>query len=119
MRQVGSLFMVNVVLGLIVALPVAGLAVQRQQGVGIKDGECEVVSVGNYYCKVNGKCYYCTDSQGKNCYQETKCDSAVSRPEAKGGMVRPPTGMNAPILRRGVETGSAPTSPTVPEEQGK
>jgi hypothetical protein len=31
----------------------------------------------------------------------------------------PKAGMNAPIMRRGVEADSAPASPTVPEDQGK
>lgn len=124
MRQGRILFAVNVVLGLIVALPIAGLAAQRQQGVGIKDGECETVSVGNYYCKVNGKCYYCTKKDdpdpNKDCYKETTCDSAVSRPGIKGGMVRPPVGgrmQDAPVSP-GVPPSTLQRMPMVPNTGG-
>ncbi len=121
MRQPKVCLAATTLATVILSFPIAGTAAQRQQSVGIKDGECEVVSVGNYYCMVNGKCYYCTDSQGKSCYQETKCDSAVSRPGTKGGIVRPPTGMNAPIMRRGVDGESTPsgTESTTPQPESK
>jgi hypothetical protein len=94
------------------------VAAPRQQGTNVKEGECELVSVGNYYCKVNGKCYYCTKSDkpdpNKDCYKETTCDPAVTRPGTKG-TVRPPMTTQPPIMRRGVE-GEQPTSS---EKEGK
>lgn len=96
----------SLLLGLVVAIPSISLAAPRQQGVGIKDGECEVVSVGQYLCKIDGKCYYCdtktNPDKNKNCYKETTCAAATTRPGIKGN-VRPPAGMNAPLLRRGIE----------------
>lgn len=92
-----------------------------KQGANVEEGKCEVVSVGNYYCKINGKCYYCTKETNpdpnKDCYKETTCDPAITRPGLKG-TVRPPIGTNAPILRRGVE-GEQPAEPAAPTEKGK
>ncbi len=109
MKQFSAVLTLSALLGILVTLSTAGHAAQRQQGMGINDGECEVVSVGNYYCKVNGKCYYCTKKDNpdpnKDCYKETTCDSAVTRPGIKGGMVRPPTGG---LMQE------APASPGVP-----
>jgi hypothetical protein len=81
-----------------------GEAAPIQQGTNIEEGKCETVSVGQYFCKINGKCYYCdtktNPDPNKNCYKETTCTAAMTKPGFKG-MVRPPIGGR--IMRRGVE----------------
>lgn len=61
-------------------LATAATAAPIQESVGVGEGQCEVVSAGQYYCKVNGKCYYCTKNKDINpstdCYKETQCASA-------------------------------------------
>ncbi len=118
MRQFRIFFLLSVFLGLVIAIPTVGLAAPRQQGTNAET-TCEVVSVGQYYCKINDKCYYCdtktNPDPNKNC-RETKCDKALTRPGIKGTM-RPPSGG---VLRRGVEgeqpeAGIANPSGTLPE----
>jgi hypothetical protein len=103
--------------GVLVSLAGVVLAAPRQQSTNVEEGKCEVVSVGQYFCKIDGKCYYCdtgtNPDKNKNCYKETTCAAAV-RPGIKG-TVRPPLSKNGPILRRGVE-GEQPTSS---EKEGK
>lgn len=58
------------------ALTVAsiGEAAPIQQGTNIEEGKCETVSVGQYFCKINGKCYYCdtktNPDPNTNCYRK-------------------------------------------------
>ena len=104
------------VVTLVLTMVPASFAAPIQQGTNVAEGKCETVSAGNYYCKVNGKCYYCTKKDNPNpntdCYKETTCDAAMTRPGFKG-MMRPPIG--GAIMRRGIES----ESPTVDEEQSK
>lgn len=62
-------------------LATAATAAPIQENVGIGEGQCEVVNAGQYYCKVNGKCYYCTKNKdvnpGTDCYKETQCTLAT------------------------------------------
>jgi len=99
-------------------IPLTGIAAQRQQSTNVAEGKCEVVSVGNYFCKVDGKCYYCTKGEKpdpkKDCYKETTCAAATSRSGMKGS-AQPPLSTSPPIQRRGVE-GEQPTSS---EKEGK
>jgi hypothetical protein len=92
-----------------------GEAAPIQQGTNIEEGKCETVSVGQYFCKINGKCYYCdtktNPDPNKNCYKETTCTAATMNPGLKGA-VRP-FGGRAPIMRRGVE----PESPASQEDK--
>lgn len=87
---------------LAVTMPVLGEAAPIQQGTNIEEGKCETVSVGQYFCKINGKCYYCdtktNPDPNKNCYKETSCAAATMNPGIKR-----PFGGRAPIMRRGVE----------------
>lgn len=88
----------------------------------------ECIPSGDYMCCVKN------DQGGKDCEQiEAKTfnpKTGVGR--LPGGVLQkapmtvqpsvprvPRAGMNAPIMRRGVEADSTPTSPTVPDEQGK
>lgn len=92
------------------ALTVASIAEAApiQQGTNIEEGKCETVSVGQYFCKINGKCYYCdtktNPDPNKNCYKETTCTAVMTNPA-----LRRPFGGRAPIMRRGVE-GDTPAS---------
>lgn len=104
------------VVALIFAMVPLGEAAPIRQSTNIEEGKCETVSVGQYFCKINGKCYYCdtktNPDPNKNCYKETTCAAAITRPGLKGTM-RPPIG--GAIMRRGIEN----ESPTVEGEQGK
>lgn len=102
-------FQFNLMAFAVVALTLAmvplGLAAPIRQGTNVAEGQCETVSAGQYFCKINGKCYYCdtktNPDPNKNCYKETTCAAAMTRPGLKGA-VRP-FGGRAPIMRRGVE----------------
>lgn len=74
-----------------------------RQSAGVEEGKCEVVSVGNYYCKVNGKCYYCTKDTNpdpnKDCYKETTCDSVRSDPRRPKAPMVPKGSVQPPLTR--------------------
>ena len=61
-------------------------AAQRNNGASI-DSNCEVVSVGNSYCTIDGKGYYCTTGtspdKGKDCVAAAK----VKKPRVPTGAV--------------------------------
>ena len=55
------------------------------------------MSIGNYLCKIDGKCYYCdtktNPDMNKNCYKETTCDKTMTvqpRPSVPRVPVQPP-----------------------------
>lgn len=109
-----------VILTVGLSIATVGEAAPIRQGTNA-EATCETVSVGQYYCKIDGKCYYCdtktNPDPNKNC-RSTKCEAAMVNPGLKGA-VRPQFGARPPIMRRGVEpgppvsgeqTGDAPSS---------
>lgn len=75
-------------------LATAAVAAPIEEGIGIEEGKCEVVSVGQYFCKIGGKCYSCVKSKDvdprKDCYKEETCAAAMVQPD-DNGLVKHPT----------------------------
>lgn len=82
------------VIGISLLLATAAAAAPIEEGIGIEEGKCEVVSVGQYFCKIGGKCYYCGKNKDvdpkRDCYKEDTCAAAMGQPGGEG-VVKPPT----------------------------
>lgn len=74
---------------------------------------CEVVSVGQWYCTIDGKGYYCDTKTNPD--PNKNCRPARVAPSGPKGAINQGLLQNRPIMRRGIES----DSPTVKEEQGK
>lgn len=102
--------MVVVVVALSLSMVAASSAAPIRQGTNAET-TCEVVSVGQWYCTIDGKGYYCdtktNPDPNKNC---RPARVAPSGPKGAQGMLK-----NQPIMRRGIDN----ESPTVDEEQNK
>jgi hypothetical protein len=64
-------------------------AMQNNHG-GANDTTCEVVSVGNWYCTIDGKGYYCTTP--KNPDKNKDCMPAIKR-KPVGPIITPQGGL--------------------------
>jgi len=64
-----------------------------EESVGVDEGKCEVVSVGLWFCKIDGKCYSCGKNRDidpkKDCFKEEACAAAMIEPDATGLVTRP------------------------------
>lgn len=76
-----------------VGLATAAMAAPIQVNIGVDEGKCEVVSVGQFLCKIGGKCYYCDRNKDvnpkKHCYEETTCAAAMGQSDDNGLVTRP------------------------------
>lgn len=74
-------------------LATAAMASPIEETVGIDEGKCEVISVGFYFCKINGKCYSCGKNKDidpkKDCFKEETCMAAMSQPGVEDFVTRP------------------------------
>ena len=128
-------------LGLVLLLP--GLA--QAVPVHHPDKCPDQMPTGGFGCLNSGGKLLCTNDGDVMCCKPNSqggqdCDQITEFKNPKGGNVRvpggvlqnapmvspspstprfPKAGMNAPIMRRGVEGDAAAPSPTVPEQQGK
>ena len=69
------------------------VAVPRQQGTSAET-TCEVVSVGQWYCTIDGKGYYCDTNnnpdKNKNCRPERTAPTGPKAPLVPKAPVQPP-----------------------------
>lgn len=77
------------------------------------DASCEVVSVGQWYCTIDGKGYYCDTKTNPD--PNKNCRPARMAPSGPKGALNQGLLQNRPIMRRGIDS----ESPTVEGEQGK
>ena len=70
----------------------AATAAPIEESVGVDEGKCEVVSVGLWFCKINGKCYACGKNKDidpkKDCIEDT-CAAGMGESDAAGLVTRP------------------------------
>ena len=90
----GEIMMTTLITTIIsLLLATAATAAPIEESVGVDEGKCEVVSAGNFFCKINGKCYYCMKNKDINpktdCYKEDTCAAALVQPDANGLVTRP------------------------------
>ena len=63
-------------------------AINNGGGAGI-DSNCEVVSVGNYYCTIDGKGYYCTTGTSPDKNKDCVAAAKTTKPRFPIGAVNP------------------------------
>lgn len=115
-RQSRSGLMIVAVVTLSLSMVAVSSAAPIRQGTNAET-TCEVVSVGQWYCTIDGKGYYCDTKTNPD--PNKNCRPARVAPSGPKGAINQGTLQNRPIMRRGVDGQSATPSPTVPEEQGK
>lgn len=81
------------VIGISLFLASAATAAPIEESVGVDEGKCEVVSVGLWFCKINGKCYSCGKNKDidpkKDCLKEETCAAAMGQPDTNHVVTRP------------------------------
>ncbi|MBX3235531.1 MAG: hypothetical protein KF814_05220 [Nitrospiraceae bacterium] len=77
-----------------------GNAAPIRQGTGA-DATCEVVSVGQWYCTIDGKGYYCDTNNNPD--KNKNCRPARIAPTGPKGNLNQGMLRNQQIMRRGVE----------------
>lgn len=81
------------VIGISLFLASAATAAPIEESVGVDEGKCEVVSVGLWFCKIDGKCYSCGKNKDvdpkRDCLPEERCAAAMIAPDATGLVTRP------------------------------
>ncbi len=95
--------------GIFLSMVDVGAAASRQQG-GSADTSCEVVSVGQWYCTIDGKGYYCDTNSNPD--KNKNCRPARIVPGGPRGALNPGMLRNQQIMRRGVDGESAATEDT-------
>lgn len=79
--------------GISLLLVSAATAAPIEESVGVDEGKCEVISVGFYFCKINGKCYSCGKNKDidpkKDCFKEEACAVDMSQPNSNHVVTRP------------------------------
>jgi hypothetical protein len=74
-------------------LATAAIAAAMQESVGVDEGKCEVISVGFYFCKINGKCYSCGKNKDidpkKDCFKEETCAAEMGQSGVEDFVTRP------------------------------
>lgn len=82
------------IIGISVLLATAATAAPIEESIGVDEGKCETISIGFYFCKINGKCYSCGKNKDidpkKDCFKEETCAVAMNQPHGEG-LVKPPT----------------------------
>ena len=77
------------------------------------ESTCEVVSVGQWYCTIDGKGYYCDTKTNPD--PNKNCRPSRMAPSGPKGAINQGLLQNRPIMRRGIES----ESPTVEGDAGQ
>ncbi len=76
-----------------VFLATVAIAAPMEERVGVDEGQCEVISAGFWFCKIDGKCYSCGKNKDidpkRDCFKEETCMAAMSKPGVEDFVKRP------------------------------